>query len=298
MRKIFIVILILIFATTGCTFNTKTIYVESIDVFFPLDNGIKVNKEVRDIEYTDKQDLYKKIAQEFIKGPNSKTHSNISIDNSSKVSNVKIIEDKIVIDFTKRFFSEGYNEILVSAFVTTLTQLETVNYVKVLINGEELLSKSGVVYGFMDNSSFDLNKESREIVLYFGNSQATHVVAESRVISVDSNSSREEFFERILEELIKGPKSENLYKTIPKEVKILDVEIIGDILRVDFSSEMYTKHSHGAAGELMTVASIANTVTELEDITAVLPTVEGEPLSIEHMIITEPLKRYEEQIYR
>jgi len=67
---------------------------------------------------------------------------------------------------------------------------------------------------------------------------------------------------------------------------------------VDFSQEMYTKHWRGAAGELMTVNSIANTMTEFENIKQVMPTVDGGPLSIEHMVVEEPLVRNESIIYR
>ena len=51
-----------------------------------------------------------------------------------------------------------------------------------------------------------------------------------------------------------------------EEVKIEYIEVEDDLLKVDFSEEMHTKHWGGAAGESMTVASIANTMTEFENI--------------------------------
>ncbi|SHI90123.1 GerMN domain-containing protein [Lutispora thermophila] len=140
--------------------------------------------------------------------------------------------------------------------------------------------------------------EEREIILYFSNSQAEYVVPEHRIIKVKKGISHEDYAKIVLEELIKGPKAENLYKTIPEEVKVLYVKIEDDTIYIDFSKEMHTKHWGGAAGEDMTICSLANTMTELEGIKYVMPSVEGVALNIEHMIIEQPLERMEERIYR
>ncbi|HHY78070.1 MAG TPA: GerMN domain-containing protein, partial [Clostridiales bacterium] len=62
--------------------------------------------------------------------------------------------------------------------------------------------------------------------------------------------------------------------------------------------EMHTKHWGGATGEDMTISSLVNTLTELEGIKYVLPSVEGMALNIEHMIVDHPLERMEEKIYK
>lgn len=136
------------------------------------------------------------------------------------------------------------------------------------------------------------------ITLYFGDSQAIYVVPEKRNIRVDKNISKEEYAKIILEELIKGPVEENNNPTIPQEVKVLNVEIKEDLLYVDFSREMHTKHCRGAAGENMTLLSLANTMTEIDGIKRVLPSVEGAALNIEHAIVEEPLVRDEDMIKR
>lgn len=140
--------------------------------------------------------------------------------------------------------------------------------------------------------------EAREIVLYFANSQGEFVVPEHRTITVDKNIKYEDFARIVLEELIKGPEDENLYNTIPIEVKVLNVEIENETIYVDFSREMHTEHWGGAAGEDMTISSLVNTLTELENIKYVLPSVEGIALNIEHIIVDEPLERMEEKIYK
>lgn len=150
----------------------------------------------------------------------------------------------------------------------------------------------------VDNSDNEVEPESIEITLYFGNADGTAVVAENRTIDIEANSTREELFKMTIEELIKGPNDESLVKTIPKEVKVLSVILEENIIYIDFSHEMHTKHWGGATGEAMTVSSIVNTMTEFNDIDKVMMTVEGEPLSIEHMIIEEPLSREENMIQK
>ena len=140
--------------------------------------------------------------------------------------------------------------------------------------------------------------EKVNIVLYFANSQGTFVVPENRTIQIEKNATIEEYASKIIEELIKGPEGKNLYATIPSEVKILNVDVEGDTIYVDFSEEMHTKHWGGATGEDMTISSLVNTLTELEGIKYVLPSVEGMALNIEHMIVDHPLERMEEKIYK
>lgn len=148
------------------------------------------------------------------------------------------------------------------------------------------------------DQTMDMQMEEREILLYFANSQAQLVVPEYRKIKVEKDINDADFARIVLEELIKGPEDENLYKTIPEEVKILNIEIQEDTILIDFSKEMHTKHWGGAAGEDMTISSLVNTMTELKGIKRVLPSVEGVALNIEHMIVDEPLNRMEDKIYR
>lgn len=137
---------------------------------------------------------------------------------------------------------------------------------------------------------------TKEVTLYFGGPNAEYVVPEKRTINVPEDIEKENYIKRVLEELIKGPETENLNFVIPSETKVLSVNIENNIAYVDFSEEMHTKHWGGAAGESMTINSIANTLTEFDYIDKVKITVDGEPLAIEHMILEEPVGRNEDMI--
>jgi germination protein M len=80
-----------------------------------------------------------------------------------------------------------------------------------------------------------------------------------------------------LEQLIAGPKEEDHYATIPPETKIMDVTTTSDgVCYVNLSQEFVTKHSGGSTGELLTIYSIVNSLSEMENVEKVQFLIEGE----------------------
>lgn len=108
-----------------------------------------------------------------------------------------------------------------------------------------------------------------EVRLYFANSDATQVVAESRVLNQAVTG------ENIVLELIKGPESLHLYPTLPLGTRLFSFRVQGRVAYVDFSREVRENFVGGTAGELMLVYSVIASLTELPDIAAVHFLVEG-----------------------
>ncbi len=131
----------------------------------------------------------------------------------------------------------------------------------------------------------------KEVVLYFGDSQALQVIPERRVILVNDGLTKEEYIMLIFKELLKGPVDSDLYPVLPPDTRLLNVEIEDDLLYLDFSREMHLSHWGGAAGEDMTLLSLVNTFTEVDGINRIMPSVEGAALNIEHIIVDKPLAR-------
>jgi len=130
-----------------------------------------------------------------------------------------------------------------------------------------------------------------KVTLYFGDSQALELLPEEREVpSGDPDS----VAESVLRELVEGPREEGHVLTIPKGTRVLSVEIRDGVAYADFSKELVEKHWGGSTGELFTVYSVVNTLTELEGVDAVQLLVEGEPLqTLGHMDLSEPLERDE-----
>lgn len=131
------------------------------------------------------------------------------------------------------------------------------------------------------------------ITLYFADEQAEGLVAEQRGIPKTEGVAR-----AVLEELIKGPEETGNFATIPEGTRLVSVEIRDGVAYASFSEELSTKHGGGSAGELMTIGSIVNSLTELPAIKKVQILIEGKVVQTlaGHADITQPLARNEELI--
>ena len=138
-----------------------------------------------------------------------------------------------------------------------------------------------------------LPAEMIEVNLYFSDSQAMYLVPERRKILKTSTLTRD-----IVNELIKGPASPDLYPTIPQGTQVNKVYIAGDIVYIDLSEEVFKNHPGGSSGQLMTVYSIVNTLTEILPMRRVQILVEGNEKKnlFRHIDISRPLLRDEDWI--
>ncbi|MEW6723892.1 MAG: GerMN domain-containing protein [Bacillota bacterium] len=128
-----------------------------------------------------------------------------------------------------------------------------------------------------------------ELVLYFGDKNAEYLVAEVRKVI-----RKDESLEALaIRELIKGPASAQLTRTIPAEAKLLSVSVENGVAYVNFSRELQTKHWGGSSGELMTIYSIVNTLTERSNVQKVQLLLEGkkEESIFGHSVTSEPIER-------
>ena len=136
-------------------------------------------------------------------------------------------------------------------------------------------------------------EEMVEVNLYFSDSQAMYLVPEKRKISQIPSLARQAVIE-----LIKGPENSDLYPTIPEGTQVNEVYIADDIVYIDLSEEIFKNHPGGSSGELMTVYSIVNTLTEISPIKGVQILVEGNEKKslVGHIDISMPLLRDEDWI--
>lgn len=299
MKKILIILIVLIMIVGGYNLLNKQTY--DAVLYYPIKDNRGFGEEFKTIKYSNKEERIKKTLEILMEGPEDK-NSFISIgEDKAKLKGFKLKDSDVEVNLYKQFADINNDSQKLRAMyciVNTLLQYNDIKRVKILIEGEEIKDNQGNIYGYFNYENLKmLDLVDTVITLYFGDSQAMYVVPEKRKIVINKDISKEEYAKIILWELIKGPISNNLYPTIPKEVKVIDVEIDGDLLYVDFSEEMHTKHWRGAAGENMTLLSLANTLTEIEGIERVLPSVEGIALNIEHAIVDQPLVREEDEIF-
>ncbi len=133
------------------------------------------------------------------------------------------------------------------------------------------------------------------INLYFPDQLAEKVHLEVRTLLIeDSRTARGAILA-----LIDGPRAENLTTSIPPGTELLNINIRNRICYVDFSREFIDNHQGGTAGELMTLASIVNTLTDFDTIDRVQILVEGQSgTTLGHIILDRPLQRMSDLIAR
>jgi len=136
-------------------------------------------------------------------------------------------------------------------------------------------------------------EEMVEVNLYFSDEEGMYLVSEKRRIPQTTSLAKQ-----VVLELIRGPETPHLYPTIPEGTQLSELYVAGNIAYLDFSEEIIKNHSGGSSGEIMTVYSLVNTLTEIPPIEGVQILVAGEEREslAGHLDISRPLLRDEEWI--
>ena len=303
MRKlIWLLILLLLLAACAQNEGKKTAepgeITETVTLYYGDAQNEKLVSEEREITFREGEGRYQAVLAALIAGPQTAGLTN-NIPAGTKVYGTMRQENALLVNLTEDFNSFGGSvaeTVAIASIVNTFTEFAEIEKVKILVAGSELIGPSGKARGFMTrfNTEAGPPAEQEEVTLYFANPQATALVPEKRSLTFPLDADLETRLRTVLEELIRGPQTDNLAATIPPEVKVLSVSLQDSIAVVDFSPEMHTKHSGGAAGETMTITSIVNTLTEFAGVDLVAITVAGKPLNIEHVILDAPVERNDE----
>lgn len=298
MKKAMVVLIVLslLALTSACAVKDETV---AITLYYTDKDNSQILTETREVKLSRKQALPQLAVEELLKGPRTEGLKS-TIPQDTKLLNVGV-KDKIATvnlsnDFTG-FPGMMAESLAVISVVNTLTNLEGIEKAQILVDGKELIAPSGNPYGALksydiEQINHDLNKET--ITLYFPDEQAMHMIPEQREVSKD-----EPLEAAVVKELMKGPKTPGLTSTtIPKEAKLLSVEVKDEIAYVNFSRELIEKHVGGSTGEMMTIVPIVNSLTELPGIKKVQFLVEGNKRKTlaGHLIFDEPFERNEDWI--
>ena len=135
--------------------------------------------------------------------------------------------------------------------------------------------------------SSEPKETSESITLYFGDQEAMYLVPETRKV-VLGNKKLEE---AVIAELIQGPSKSDFFQTVPKEAKLISIEVVDGVAYVNFNQDFQAKHWGGSTGEAMTLYSITNSLAELPEIEQVQFLLEGKKVEsiLGHAITSEPM---------
>ncbi len=273
-----IILAVVILTVTFCTGDgAKNRYDAAL--YFYNEQETAIEAENRTIHYTDRPELAERIVGELIKGPES-ARSRRVIPSDAKLISVSGVEDgEVIVNFSKEFCTgDAKNDILaVYSVVKSLCAVRGVNSVKVVADGADILAEDGSIIGFLTDQDINLstdtyNSEMREVTLYFPSNESGGLGREIRSIRVTDQQPLAQY---VINELIKGPQTEGLYASMSGETKIHSVEIMNGICFVNFTESFIEKNAGSAEQERLTIASIADSLTELENIDRVQLLING-----------------------
>ncbi len=169
-------------------------------------------------------------------------------------------------------------EVLVrAALVRTFTQVSGVEYVTITVEDKPLTDNLGNLVGMMSASQFIDNAgneistyETVKLNLYFADVSGTGLVVESRMKEYNSNIPMERL---VVEELIKGPSSENAYPVINPDTKIVTISVQDGICYVNLDETFLTQIYNVSSDA--TIYSIVNSLIELNNVNKVQISING-----------------------
>lgn len=148
------------------------------------------------------------------------------------------------------------------------------------------------IVGYLINAQINKNKEQNKITeyvpeeeitleqlrqttvsLYFKQKNTNTLVPEPRKIDVKELTKIP--YETLMKLLLEGPKSEKLEKVIPEGTKLNKIELKKGIIYIDLSKEFIENHKGTIEEETLTIYSIVNTLTSLNEIEAVKIQIDG-----------------------
>lgn len=166
-----------------------------------------------------------------------------------------------------------------ASLVYSLTELDFIEGVEFFVGDTPLTDITGKPIGPVSRGDIVLNilnpnppTTIQIVTLYFTRADNKKLIKEQREIQVNNSIALEKY---VIEELIKGPATEGLLPTIPKETKINDVNTKEGVCQVDLSFDVKSKHFTTPESKTFMIYSIVNSLTELPGIQKVAFLIDG-----------------------
>lgn len=127
-----------------------------------------------------------------------------------------------------------------------------------------------------------------EMSVFFPQINENKLAEEKRIIENENKK----YEELVIDELLKGPDSNTLKRIISEKVKLISINVLGQIGYVNFNKE-FLKADLSEEEEILLIYSIVNTLTQVDKISKVQILIEGERLSNtnKHLELSEPLEK-------
>ena len=138
------------------------------------------------------------------------------------------------------------------------------------------------------------NGGNEQFTVYFPDAHWRYLIPEIRDTTLSSNETQAAY---VLRKLLEGPVGNQLNNSFPEGTRLLGISIADHVCTVNFSDEFVSGLSGETYHNFLTVYSVVNTLTDLEDIDAVQFLAEGNEISEYGILrLDQPIHRYTECI--
>ncbi len=269
--------IVMLFSLSGCNNNEKK--EGEYQIYYMNMDRTKLVAEVYDSTDATGEELVQELLTKLQSAPESiKLRQTIPMD--VIVNSVKINGVYLYIDFNEAYMELSHTEeVLVrAAIVKTVMQTGEFSLVAFTVNSNPLLNPDGTIVGnmsadnFVENPGQQINTSvETTLTLYFANADGTKLVKENRNVHYSTNISMEKL---IMEQLIEGTNRASSKSTIPANTKLITVSVVEGICYVNLNDAF--QNQTGEVSEEVLLYSIVNSLTELQGVTKVQISINGE----------------------
>ncbi|MDO4976393.1 MAG: GerMN domain-containing protein [Eubacteriales bacterium] len=283
----FLLFLCLIFMMSGCKKDEKVTEEEDgfIHLYYMnLETGSLLNVK-KDMEFSPNLTIaVRQVIEELGKKDTSKKKKYKAVFNKQfSVETVSEPEEGIiVIDFGVGYSQMSNREEILfrAAVVKSLVQLDGIDRILFTVEDEPLTDDEGVAIGIMDDDTFVLDNDKKEVydslqtvTLYYSNLEGNGLVEVEKDLHAKDNESMESAVINALRENgVEGSKS-----PISENLVINRISVFQNTCYLDLSSDIITG-INGVDDEIK-IYSIVNSLISLERVSQVQFSVDGEILS-------------------
>ena len=147
------------------------------------------------------------------------------------------------------------------ALVLTLCELENVDAVTILSDGETLFRKLSADDALSGDE--DTDPHTRRLRLYFADESDTWLVSEYHTVTMADTEAPERY---VVEELLRGPNDSTLRSVIPTGTTLRSCTVDNGVCTVDLSSEFTQTIPDSAGEQRLLLWSLVNSLTALTDV--------------------------------
>ena len=274
------VLCILLFCTvclTGCGKDKE--HGTAVDISYINKNETKLVKEKHYLESTDIKERIVEVLTLLCTMPDNK-ELRATLTSGINVVTYALDGDQVTVSLSEKYRDlPRTTEVLTrAAIVRSLTAIDGVSCVMLTINGEPLTDSAGTVVGvmtadmFVDNAGTKIEEEDTKVTLrlYFANETGDGLIAVNRELSHNADVSNVSMEKVVLEQLIKGPASDETFPTINPATKVISVTVQD----INFDSAFETAINNVTTD--VTIYSIVNSLSELSNINKVQFSIDGD----------------------